>query len=78
MDKFWTNNQNFIGPKFVKLKCKTLFKVSKKYFALSGEEQKKALESETKILKEKLAPTESAVVEASNKLKKLQVINKNK
>ncbi|XP_038208103.1 intraflagellar transport protein 74 homolog [Zerene cesonia] len=37
-----------------------------------GEEQRNALESELKQLKEKLAPTESAVIEASNKLKKLQ------
>ncbi|CAH0727545.1 unnamed protein product, partial [Brenthis ino] len=37
-----------------------------------GEEQKKALESESKLVKEKLTPTESAVVEAANKLKKLQ------
>ncbi|XP_046978887.1 intraflagellar transport protein 74 homolog [Vanessa cardui] len=37
-----------------------------------GEERKKALENEMKILKEKLAPTESAVVEASSKLRKLQ------
>ncbi|CAK1602354.1 unnamed protein product [Parnassius mnemosyne] len=37
-----------------------------------GEEQKKALESELRLLKEKLAPTESAVIEAANKLKKLQ------
>ncbi|XP_073958337.1 intraflagellar transport protein 74 homolog isoform X3 [Choristoneura fumiferana] len=37
-----------------------------------GEEQKKALETEIKVLKEKLAPTESAVVEAASKLKKLQ------
>lgn len=38
-----------------------------------GEEQKKNLESELTMLKEKLAPTESAVIEAANKLKKLQV-----
>ncbi|XP_048489345.1 intraflagellar transport protein 74 homolog [Plutella xylostella] len=37
-----------------------------------GAEQKKALETELQLLKEKLAPTESAVVEAANKLKKLQ------
>ncbi|XP_045459676.1 intraflagellar transport protein 74 homolog [Melitaea cinxia] len=37
-----------------------------------GEEQKKALESEMRMLKEKLAPTESAVMEASSKLRKLQ------
>ncbi|KAJ8735798.1 hypothetical protein PYW07_007418 [Mythimna separata] len=37
-----------------------------------GEEQKKALETELKQLREKLAPTESAVVEATNKLKQLQ------
>ncbi|CAG4977596.1 unnamed protein product [Parnassius apollo] len=37
-----------------------------------GEEQKKALESELRLLKEKLAPTESAVIEAANKLKKIQ------
>ncbi|XP_023935720.2 intraflagellar transport protein 74 homolog [Bicyclus anynana] len=37
-----------------------------------GEEQKKNLESELKMLKEKLVPTESAVVEAANKLKRLQ------
>lgn len=40
-----------------------------------GEEQKKALETELQLLKEKLAPTESAVVEAASKLKKLQVTN---
>ncbi|RVE51132.1 hypothetical protein evm_004275 [Chilo suppressalis] len=37
-----------------------------------GEEQKKALETEMQLLKEKLAPTVSAVDEASQKLKKLQ------
>ncbi|CAH1639908.1 unnamed protein product [Spodoptera littoralis] len=37
-----------------------------------GEEQKKALETELKQLKEKLAPTESAVLEATNKLKSIQ------
>ncbi|XP_063548316.1 intraflagellar transport protein 74 homolog [Cydia strobilella] len=37
-----------------------------------GEEQKKALETEIQMLKEKLAPTESAVTEAASKLKKLQ------
>ncbi|CAH2102192.1 unnamed protein product [Euphydryas editha] len=37
-----------------------------------GEEQRKALESEMRMLKEKLAPTESAVMEASSKLRKLQ------
>ncbi|XP_049882411.1 intraflagellar transport protein 74 homolog isoform X2 [Pectinophora gossypiella] len=37
-----------------------------------GEEDKKALETELRLLREKLAPTESAVVEATNKLKKLQ------
>ncbi|XP_045768948.1 intraflagellar transport protein 74 homolog [Maniola jurtina] len=37
-----------------------------------GEEQKKNLESELRLLKEKLAPTESAVVEATNKLRRLQ------
>lgn len=41
--------------------------------SFSGEEQKKALETELKVLKDKLAPTESAVVEAANKLNKLQV-----
>lgn len=40
---------------------------------LSGEEQKKALEVELQQLKEKLVPTESAVVEAAKKLKQLQV-----
>lgn len=40
---------------------------------LLGEEQKKALETELQVLKEKLAPTESALVEAASKLKKLQV-----
>lgn len=42
-------------------------------FCLSGEEKKKDLEVELVQLREKLTPTESAVVEASNKLKKLQV-----
>ncbi|KAL4716826.1 hypothetical protein ACJJTC_012637 [Scirpophaga incertulas] len=37
-----------------------------------GEEQRKALETELGMLQEKLAPTESAVEEATNKLKKLQ------
>ncbi|CAH0766203.1 unnamed protein product [Diatraea saccharalis] len=37
-----------------------------------GEEKKKALETEMQLLKEKLTPTESAVEEASQKLKKLQ------
>ncbi|KAM3967630.1 intraflagellar transport protein 74 homolog [Aphomia sociella] len=37
-----------------------------------GEEQKKGLETELKMLRDKLGPTENAVVEASNKLKKLQ------
>ncbi|XP_039759620.1 intraflagellar transport protein 74 homolog [Pararge aegeria] len=37
-----------------------------------GEEQKNNLESELRLLKEKLVPTESAVVEAANKLKRLQ------
>nr|XP_021206352.2 intraflagellar transport protein 74 homolog isoform X3 [Bombyx mori] len=37
-----------------------------------GEEQKKALEVELQQLREKLAPTESAVTEARNKLKTLQ------
>ncbi|XP_050362720.1 intraflagellar transport protein 74 homolog [Nymphalis io] len=37
-----------------------------------GEERKRTLENEMRILKEKLAPTESAVVEASSKLRKLQ------
>ncbi|CAF4796814.1 unnamed protein product [Pieris macdunnoughi] len=37
-----------------------------------GEEQKKDLESELGQIKEKLSPTESAVIEASNKLRKLQ------
>ncbi|XP_060807667.1 intraflagellar transport protein 74 homolog [Amyelois transitella] len=37
-----------------------------------GEERKKELETELKVLKEKLTPTESAVLEAINKLKKLQ------
>ncbi|XP_034834735.1 intraflagellar transport protein 74 homolog [Maniola hyperantus] len=37
-----------------------------------GEEQKNNLESELRLLKEKLAPTESAVVEATNKLRRLQ------
>ncbi|XP_026486598.2 intraflagellar transport protein 74 homolog [Vanessa tameamea] len=37
-----------------------------------GEERKKTLENEMRMLKEKLAPTESAVVEASSKLRKLQ------
>ncbi|CAB3241070.1 unnamed protein product [Arctia plantaginis] len=38
----------------------------------NGEEQKKVLETELHQLREKLAPTESAVIEANNKLKKLQ------
>ncbi|XP_075979351.1 intraflagellar transport protein 74 homolog [Anticarsia gemmatalis] len=38
----------------------------------SGEGQKKELQTELQQLREKLAPTESAVVEATNKLKKLQ------
>lgn len=38
-----------------------------------GEEQKKTLETELQLLREKLAPTESAVSEALHKLKKLQV-----
>lgn len=38
----------------------------------NGEEQKKALETELYQLREKLTPTESAVLEATNKLKKLQ------
>ncbi|KAL0850877.1 hypothetical protein ABMA28_006786 [Loxostege sticticalis] len=37
-----------------------------------GEEQKKTLETELQLLREKLAPTESAVSEALHKLKKLQ------
>ncbi|XP_022130307.2 intraflagellar transport protein 74 homolog isoform X1 [Pieris rapae] len=37
-----------------------------------GEEQKKELESQLRQIKEKLSPTESAVIEASNKLRKLQ------
>ncbi|XP_063823995.1 intraflagellar transport protein 74 homolog [Ostrinia nubilalis] len=37
-----------------------------------GEEQKKTLETEMQLLREKLAPTESAVTEALSKLKKLQ------
>ncbi|XP_026738896.1 intraflagellar transport protein 74 homolog [Trichoplusia ni] len=37
-----------------------------------GEEQKKALETELQQLREKLIPTESAVIEATGKLKKLQ------
>ncbi|XP_037298487.1 intraflagellar transport protein 74 homolog [Manduca sexta] len=37
-----------------------------------GEEQKKALEIELQQLKEKITPTEHAVVEAASKLKKLQ------
>ncbi|XP_045527806.1 intraflagellar transport protein 74 homolog [Pieris brassicae] len=37
-----------------------------------GEEKKKDLESELRQIKEKLSPTESAVIEASNKLRKLQ------
>ncbi|XP_026320248.1 intraflagellar transport protein 74 homolog [Hyposmocoma kahamanoa] len=37
-----------------------------------GEEQKKVLETELQVLKEKLVPTESALVEAASKLKKLQ------
>lgn len=40
-----------------------------------GEEQKKVLQNELRQLKEKIGPTESAVVEATNKLKKLQVNN---
>lgn len=40
-----------------------------------GEEQKKVLETELQVLKEKLVPTESALVEAAGKLKKLQVKN---
>ncbi|XP_072940277.1 intraflagellar transport protein 74 homolog [Epargyreus clarus] len=39
---------------------------------VEGEEQKKALEVELRVLQEKLSPTESAVVEAANKLKTLQ------
>ncbi|CAH2050773.1 unnamed protein product, partial [Iphiclides podalirius] len=39
-----------------------------------GEEQKKALEIELQVLKEKLTPTESAVIEAANKLKKIQAV----
>ncbi|XP_068626940.1 intraflagellar transport protein 74 homolog [Battus philenor] len=39
-----------------------------------GEEQKKALQSELQLLKEKLAPTESAVIEAANKLEKIQAV----
>lgn len=35
------------------------------------------LETELRQLREKLAPTESAVQEANNKLKKLQVVWKN-
>lgn len=38
-----------------------------------GEEQKKALETDLQVLKEKLAPTESALLEAASKLRKLQV-----
>lgn len=41
-----------------------------------GEDQRKQLEAELRLLKEKLAPTESAVVEAASKLKKLQVFTK--
>lgn len=41
-----------------------------------GAEQKKQLETELRLVKEKLTPTESAVVEAANKLKKLQVENR--
>ncbi|XP_061385809.1 intraflagellar transport protein 74 homolog [Danaus plexippus] len=37
-----------------------------------GEEQKKVLQNELRQLKEKIGPTDSAVVEATNKLKKLQ------
>ncbi|KAJ2948052.1 hypothetical protein O0L34_g9849 [Tuta absoluta] len=37
-----------------------------------GEEEKKALETELQLLREKLTPTEAAVSEAANKLKKLQ------
>ncbi|KPJ16488.1 Intraflagellar transport protein 74-like [Papilio machaon] len=37
-----------------------------------GEIQKKELQNELQVLKEKLAPTESAVIEAANKLKKIQ------
>ncbi|XP_053619883.1 intraflagellar transport protein 74 homolog [Plodia interpunctella] len=37
-----------------------------------GEDQKKALETEVKVIKEKLTPTENAVLEATSKLKKLQ------
>lgn len=40
---------------------------------ISGVKQKKALETESQLLKEKLVPTESAVVEAANKFKSLQV-----
>lgn len=46
-------------------------------FIFLGEEQKKALETELQVLNEKLAPTESALVEAASKLKKLQVLIKN-
>lgn len=41
-----------------------------------GEEQKKALETELQVLKEKLVPTENALIEAASKLKKLQVKNR--
>lgn len=44
-------------------------------FVFLGEEQKKVLETELHVLKEKLVPTESALVEAASKLKKLQVKN---
>ncbi|KAI5645010.1 hypothetical protein NE865_02984 [Phthorimaea operculella] len=37
-----------------------------------GEEEKKALETELQLLREKLTPTEAAVAEAASKLKKLQ------
>ncbi|KPI95083.1 Intraflagellar transport protein 74-like [Papilio xuthus] len=37
-----------------------------------GEIQKKELQNELQVLKEKLTPTESAVIEAANKLKKIQ------
>lgn len=45
-------------------------------FILIGEIQKKELHNELQVLKEKLTPTESAVLEAANKLKKIQVQNK--
>lgn len=49
-------------------------KISQKVtYLVLGEEQKKALQTELYQIKEKLAPTESAVVEATSKLKKLQV-----